>query len=421
VGLFSATKSYEFQGYLLAQREQVVEGRVVARDQLEAEEKILARGIQPVEIVAKRLPGGRKPKTEDLALFSKQLANLLQSGVPPLSAIETLISVQSKRYFRDVLESMYEVLQMGLSLSNAFAERPDVFPERIVKMIAAGETQGRLVESLQMLAEEYTREASLRKHLKSALAYPIVVIVVAFLVFSVIVLMVVPKFAAIYEQAGLNMSFLTKFFVFLSHPVTYLLVVLGMIGLFSGTFIALKLARGENDDVFDNIKLKIPGIGPILYQVATIRFLRTLQAGRSAGLVSPVALDMAIGVLGNKVMAKKVAQALERVQAGEPLADSVADCGAFDPLTASMLRVSLDTGAGSDEMISSVIKILEEELEAKVNAFKSVVEPVAIVVVGLVVGSILVSLYMPMFQLYSKFGQQVQQGGDTSVQAPSGG
>lgn len=386
---------------------------VKARGELEADSKqavsdqLKQRGLIVLEIADKHasreieLPGQKRVNASELAVFSRQLATMITSGMSILRALYVLEWQTENKFLKETIVAVRKDVEAGLSLSDSLARHPKVFNPLFVAMAQAGEAGGVLEDALLRVADQLEKDASLRRQIRSAMVYPILVIVFAVGVMMALVAFLVPVFEGVFKQFGGELPSITKVSVFLSHAVTgyWWLIFL----LTAGTIVSfLKWKKSSwGRPQWDHFRLRIPmKIGTIVQQVAVARWSRTLSSLTSAGVPLLLALDITGRTGGNVAVEEAMEGVIASVKRGGTIAAPLAQAPIFPVMVTHMVGVGEETGA-LDTMLSKVAEFYEDQVEASVKALTSILEPIMIIVIGSIVGFIVISMYLPLFTVYN--------------------
>ncbi len=345
----------------------------------------------------------RRIKAEHLTIATRQLATMISSGMSILRAlyvIEEQAADQSDK-LRDAFVGVRKDVEAGLPLSQALKRHPAVFNELYVGMVAAGETGGKLEETLRRVADQLEADDSLRRKVKAAMMYPALIISFAIVVVLALVAFLIPVFEDVFKQFGGDLPFITKITVGASHALTdRWYFVIGGVALVAYVFLRWKKSeRGHKQ--WDAFKLKVPfKIGDVVHKVALARFSRTFSALVSAGVPMLEAIDITGRTAGNWVIEKGMADILESVKRGGTLAAPMrANPDAFPSMVTQMVSVGEETGA-LETMFSKIADFYEDQVDTAVKALTSLLEPLMIIFVGAIVGFIIISMYLPLFSVY---------------------
>lgn len=375
---------------------------------------------QLVEVYLRRLniiPIKIKPKKEttfalfkrksvsgkELTVFTRQFAVVLEAGLPIVKSLEVLAEQQKNPYFKNVIKDIKLKVETGSTLSDAMAEYPKVFDSLYVHMVKSGESSGNLDVVLKRLAGYLERILSLKSKVKHAMVYPSVIVFVTIAVISIIMLFVIPKFAEIYSSAGQALPLPTQILINISNNFGKILIV--FIILLAGLIIGIRYYRNTEKGRYTTDKLifSLPLLGELFKKAAVARVARTLANLIGGGVPLLPALTIAGETSGNKVLEKAMEEVRINVSAGQSLADPMFYTGVFPYLLVEMVRVGELTGRLED-MLNRVADFFEEEVDRMVSTLSTLVEPVLIVFLGIVIGGILISLYLPIFKLGEVIG-----------------
>jgi type IV pilus assembly protein PilC len=381
-------------------------GEVEAESKQIVSDQLKQRGLIVLEIADKHaskeleIPFFNRIKPGDLTIMTRQLATMVNSGMTILRALYVLEAQTENDKLVATLTAVRKDVEAGLPLSDALERHPKVFNPLFVAMTRAGETGGVLDSALNRVADQLESADSLRRQVKAAMAYPLVVMVFAFSVLIALVVFLVPVFVGTFKQFGGDLPTITKFTVGLSHAMTgywYAFIIGGFAG--SWAFRKWKATDGGRK-TWDTFKLRIPmKIGDIVQKIALARWSRTLSALVSAGVPLMSALEITGQTAGNWCVEKAMGDVIESVRQGGTIADPLKNAPVFPGMVTHMIGVGEETGA-MDTMLSKIADFYEDQVAAAVKQLASILEPVMIVVVGGMVGFIVVSMYMPLFKVY---------------------
>ncbi len=340
-------------------------------------------------------------KASELAIFSRQLATMITSGMSILRSLYVLEEQTEGKLLKETIVAVRKDVEAGLSLSDAMARHPKVFSPLFVAMTQAGEAGGVLEDALMRVADQLEKDASLRRQIRSAMIYPTLVIVFAVGVMLALVAFLVPVFEGVFKQFGGSLPSITQVSVGMSHAVTgYWWLMFLLAAAAAIAFIKWKKsARGRPQ--WDRLRLKVPlKIGMIVQLVAIARWSRTLSSLTRAGVPLLLALEITGKTGGNVVVEKAMEGVIASVKRGGTIAAPLAQAPIFPPMVTHMVGVGEETGA-LDSMLDKVADFYEDQVEAAVKALTSILEPVMIIVIGGIVGFIVVSMYLPLFTVYN--------------------
>ena len=344
----------------------------------------------------------RKVKLDDLAMFSRQLLTLLESGIPLTRALHTLSYQTTNRDLSEVISQTAQSVDSGMSFSDSLMNFPDVFSSMYINMIKSGEVSGNLDEVLKQLSDQLDREKSLRDNIKAATFYPIVVLCFAFVVLIAMLVGVVPIFMNYFPE-GMELPVITKIVMGISNSLRsyWYLYILAVIALVYGIRYYLQTPSGSR--AWDRIRFKLPVIGPLLYRVVMARFARIMSTLLPGGIPVLQALETAGPAAGSTLVAESINVTGVKIQEGKNLAVPLEESGIFSPMLVQMVAVGEESG-NLPEMLSRVAGFYEEEVATMAKGLASVIEPLLIIVVGCIVAFIVISLYLPMFNVITTIG-----------------
>ena len=389
---------------------QHAKGEVDAESKQSVADQLKAKGLIVLEIAEKgraskdiELPMMNRIKIGDLAILSRQLATMVSSGMTILRALYVLEAQTENKKLAEVLVDVRKDVEAGLPLSDALERHSKVFSPLFIAMTRAGETGGVLEDSLLRIADQLEKEESLRRQVKSAMAYPIVILTFAMVVMLAMVAFIVPVFASVFEELGdAKLPKMTQFTMGISDVVTgyWYLLILGTGGLVFGFLKWKKTPKGRG--MWQRFLLRVPfKIGDIFQKVALARWSRTFSALMGAGVPLLQAIDITAQTAGNIVVEEAMANVTTSVKAGGTIAQPLMDSPVFPSMVGHMVKVGEETGALTT-MLSKIGDFYEDQVAASVKALTSILEPVMIVIVGGIVGFIVISMYLPLFSVYDQ-------------------
>lgn len=343
-----------------------------------------------------------RPGIREKALFANKLAALVDAGVPIVRSLDLMARQQRMPLFKRALTAVSTDVNQGGSLGAALRRWPKVFDKLTIAMVEAGEAGGVLDESLRRLAKLLEGNAKLQNQIKGAMGYPVAVLVIAVLVFLGMTIFLIPTFAGIFEDLGAELPLFTQLMVDLSKMLrssfSLLLVLVLTVAawLFSRYY-----ATSEGRRRVDGLLLQLPLFGDLIQKTATAKFCRTFSSLTRAGVPILLSLEIVQETAGNAVIADAIVASRQDVQEGIPLSVALGRKQVFPDLALSMLAIGEETGQ-MDTMLSKVADFYEDEVEASVKALTSMLEPAMIVIVGGIVGSILLAMYLPMFSIFDQ-------------------
>ncbi len=361
------------------------------------------QGINPTKVRKKTKPlfggGGRRIKPQDIAVFSRQLATMMAAGVPMVQGFEIVAGGQSNPRMRDMLLDIKNSIESGSSLSEALGRHPVHFDELYTNLVQAGEQAGVLDTLLDEIATYKERIEEIKGKIKKAMFYPAAVIAVAVIVSLVLLIYVVPQFQAIFQDAGADLPAFTLMIIGVSNWLQDkgFLVFVGIVVAIAG-LIFLKKRSLAFAHLLDRIVLRIPIIGQIMHNSAIARFARTLATTFAAGVPLVDALETVSGATGNSVYGNAVKRIRDDVSIGHQLQLAMRQVDLFPHMVIQMTAIGEESGA-LDKMLKKVAEFYETEVNNAVDALSSLLEPLIMVVIGVLVGSLVVGMYLPIFKL----------------------
>ena len=361
------------------------------------------QGINPITVKKKSKPlfggAGSRVKAKDVAIFSRQLATMLKSGVPLVTSFQIIAGGQKNPKMRTIVDKIRGEVEAGGTLHEALAEYPVQFDELYVNLVKAGESAGVLDTILDSVATHKERIESIKGKIKKALYYPAAVIAVAIIVSSILLIYVVPQFESIFKSFGADLPAFTKMVVnaskFMQSKGVYVLG--GMVAVIVGLVMAKKRSK-RFAHMIDRLSLKIPVVGEILQQAAIARFCRTLAITFAAGVPLVDALKIVSGATGNRIYDEAATRIRGDVTVGHQLQLAMQQTDLFPPMVVQMAAIGEEAGS-LDAMLVKVAEAYEEEVSNAVDALSSLLEPAIIVFVGIVVGTMVIAMYLPIFKM----------------------
>jgi type IV pilus assembly protein PilC len=382
-------------------------GEVEADSKQAVSDQLKQRGLIVLDIADKHasleieLAFMKRVKANELAVFSRQLSTMISSGMSILRSLYVLEEQTESKFLKETIVAVRKDVEAGLPLSDAMARHPKVFNQLFVAMTQAGEMGGVLEDSLQRVADQLQKDAALRRQIRSAMIYPTLVITFAVGVMMALVAFLVPVFESVFKQFGGELPKLTKVSVFLSHAVTgYWWLIFG--GAAGALVVFLKWKSSSwGRPQWDRFRLHVPmKIGTIVQQVAVARWSRTLASLTGAGVPLLQALDIVGKTGGNVAVEEAMEGVIASVKRGGSIAAPLAQAPIFPAMVTHMVGVGEETGA-LDAMLDRIAEFFEEQVEAAVKALTSILEPIMIIVIGSMVGFIVISMYLPLFDVYN--------------------
>jgi len=340
-------------------------------------------------------------KARELAVFTRQFAVMIASGLPLVQALELLAEQQENKGLKHTLETVRTSVEGGATLSSSFGHHPKVFDSLYTNLVQAGEAGGVLEGVLQRLSTYIEKAVKLRRAVRSALIYPISVLVIATGVIILLLWKVVPIFATLFVGLDATMPLPTRFVIALSHFVGHFAWIIILAGVAAVVALKQYYATRKGREVIDAFILKIPVVGILMRKIAVARFSRTLATLITSGVPMLESLDITGRTAGNAVVEKAITRVRADVEAGRTIADPLRQSGVFPNMVVQMVSVGEHTGA-LDSMLQKIADFYEEEVDTAVADLLTLLEPMIILFLGVVVGGVVISMYLPLFSLIAK-------------------
>jgi type IV pilus assembly protein PilC len=348
-----------------------------------------------------QIGSGVDPK--DLVKFIRQFATMIDAGLPLVQCLDILANQEPNRFFAAALRDIKSTVEQGATFSDALRKHPKIFDDLFVNLVQAGEVGGILDSILNRLAVYIEKRVKLGRQVRGALTYPIAVILIMIVVMVVLMTFVIPAFEGMFAEFGAKdaLPALTKYVIATSKAfVSYLPVtIVGTIGFAVGAVYTYRSPRGKK--IVHRVMLKLPILGPVLQKIAVARFTRTLGTLLASGVPILDALDIVAKTAGNVVIEEGLMYARARISEGKNMAEPLGEIRVFPGMVVQMIAVGEQTGA-LDTMLNKIADFYEEEVDVAVAALTSLLEPMLMVIVGAMVGTVLVSMYLPIFDLAGK-------------------
>ena len=355
------------------------------------------------EGTANRKKRGGSIKMRDIVIFTRQFSTMINAGLPLVQALDILATQSENPALKDVTRQVVFDVESGNTLADAMRKHPKAFSELYVNMVAAGEAGGILDTILMRLAVFMEKNDALVRKVKGAMIYPAVIISVAAIAITVLLIFVIPTFQTMFESANIALPLPTRIVIGLSHALkTYWYMIAGAI---IGTFVSVKkyYQTPSGKLTIDRKLLKLPVLGDVLRKSAVSRFTRTLGTLISSGVSILDGLEITAKTAGNRVIQDAIMESRASIAGGETIAAPLKKSQVFPPMVISMIAVGEQTG-GLDEMLSKIADFYDEEVDAAVSGLLALMEPVMIVFLGVVVGGMVVSMYLPIFDMVNAAG-----------------
>ena len=336
---------------------------------------------------------------KDLQIFTRQLATMIDAGLPLVQCLDILAAQSPNKTFARILGQVKSAVEQGATFSDALRRHPRVFDDLYVNLVAAGEIGGILDTILNRLAVYIEKAVKLRGQIKSALFYPVGIMVIAIGVIAVMLVKVIPTFENMYKEMGhAELPAATKFVINISHGFInrWYLYVGSVIGLVVGSTMMRRTEGGK--EIFDRVLLHLPVMGGTLRKIVVARFTRTLGTLLTSGVPILDALDICARTAGNKVVEQGIMKARDKISEGHDMAGPLAESRVFPTMVVQMIGVGEQTGA-MDQMLQKIADFYEEEVDSAVTALTSLIEPIMMAFLGVVVGGLIIAMYLPIFKL----------------------
>jgi type IV pilus assembly protein PilC len=345
---------------------------------------------------------GSGVSSKDLQIFTRQLATMIDAGLPLVQCLEILSAQTPNKVFARILGQIKSSVEQGSTFSEALRRHPKVFDELYVNLVAAGEVGGILDTILNRLAVYIEKAVKLRSQVRSAMFYPTAILIVAIGVIAVMLIKVIPTFENMYKDmgGGAKLPAPTRVVMNISHGFVdrWYIFVGTLIGLVVGVIAMRRTPRGR--EIWDRLMLNVPVIGSVLRKIVVSRFTRTLGTLLSSGVPILDALDICAKTAGNRVVQNGINKARDKISEGHDMAGPLADSRVFPSMVVQMIGVGEQTGA-MDQMLQKIADFYEEEVDAAVTAMTSLIEPIMMAFLGVVVGGLIIAMYLPIFNLAS--------------------
>ncbi|QDP72537.1 type II secretion system F family protein [Legionella israelensis] len=380
-------------------------GEIEARSMAIAKADLRRQGIITKKVIKKRKSlfdrANKKITQADITVFSRQLATMIEAGIPLVQSFDIVAKGQSNKRVQDLINTIKNDVETGLTLAESLAKHPAYFNDLFCNLVDAGEKSGSLEVMLNKVATYKEKIESIKKKIKKALTYPIAVMVIAFLVTAGLLIFVVPQFESLFQGFGADLPAMTRMVIRLSETFqAYWYIIFGVLALAVYAFIYAKNHSPNFAQGVDRVMLKFPVIGPILEKAAIARFSRTLSITFAAGLPLVDALKSVAGATGNILFAKATDKIREEVSTGQQMQLAMENTHMFPNMVVQMVAIGEESGA-LEQMLSKVADFYEEEVDNAVDSLSSLLEPLIMAILGILVGGLVVAMYLPIFKLGS--------------------
>ena len=341
-----------------------------------------------------------KVSLPEISLFSRQLSTMLEAGIPILDAVEDLASQTPNRFFSNVLSSICNEIREGSHFSQALSKYPKVFGPLYVSLVVAGEESGNLVEVLKDLSSELEDQLSMLRKVRQAVSYPMVILVFFIAVVSFVFLYLIPKFQGIFESFGVELPFFTRVILNISRFSLKFFPFLLLAVIILAIFLTWYKNTSDGRRRIDSIKLKLPVFGDIFLKVGLARFSRSLSTLLQGGVSIITALDIVAKTAGNTILQQYIEKIRAGVIKGELFGSEMRKYRIFPNMMVRMVVVGEETGK-TDDMLNRVSKFFRDEVDVTLNILSSILEPILIIGLGVIVGTVVLAIYLPIFKLAS--------------------
>ena len=385
-------------------RQGVVTLEVDAPNRTDAVNRIRLKG-KPISVEEKVMGSkeivlfqSKKIKLKDISLFCKQMSVMLESGIPLNNAVDILEQQATSKNLKSSLKIVSKSLKEGSQLSKAMLDQEGMFPDLLIRMVQAGEKTGKLDEVLEKMSEHYTKELKTSRQIQGAMIYPAVLAFLAVAAVLALLYVVIPSFSGIFEQSGMAMPLPTRIVLAASNFVrSSWYILFGVTGILVFLFLRYRSTEAGRYQL-DRLKLNLPVIKGPMQKIVTARFASTLAILTSAGIPLVEAIESAAATTNNAVVIEKMKIANEGLQKGERLTGMITSTGLFPPMMLSMVKIGEESGS-LESMLVKTSDYYEEELETAIKQLLSLLEPAMIIVMGVIIGGIVASVMLPMFEL----------------------
>lgn len=385
-------------------RQGVVTLEVDAPNRTDAVNRIRLKG-KPISVEEKVMGSkeivlfqSKKIKLKDISLFCKQMSVMLESGIPLNNAVDILEQQATSKNLKSSLKIVSKSLKEGSQLSKAMLDQEGMFPDLLIRMVQAGEKTGKLDEVLEKMSEHYNKELKTSRQIRGAMIYPAVLAFLAVGAVLALLYIVIPSFSGIFEQSGMAMPLPTRIVLAASNFVrSYWYILFGVTGILVFLFLRYRSTEAGRYQL-DRLKLNLPVIKGPMQKIVTARFASTLAILTSAGIPLVEAIESAAATTNNAVVIEKMKIANEGLQKGERLTGMITATGLFPPMMLSMVKIGEESGS-LESMLVKTSDYYEEELETAIKQLLSLLEPAMIIVMGVIIGGIVASVMLPMFEL----------------------
>lgn len=391
----------------------VVKGSMEAASENAVVGKLRAQGLLPLEVLPVSKTGlnqeipwfEKRVKLDDLAVLTKQLSGLINAGLPLLRALTVLIEQTENKKLASALTAVHSDIEGGKAFSVALSAHPEVFPPLMISLVRVGETGGFLGGALASVAVSYRSDVDLQQKIKSALTYPIIVLILAGLGVAAMLTFVVPIFEGMFASMGGELPLPTQILVVLSRNMVWILPLVAIVIVVGVVWHRRVKDTERYRDIVDPIKLKLPVFGTLITKIAVARFARNLSMMLKAGVPLLHALEIVGKAANNRAIELALVDVSTSISQGRSFSRPLANAEVFPPLVAQMVSVGEEAGTLPD-MLESIADFYEAEVNTASEQLTATIEPILISLLGVVIGGMVISLYLPMFSLYDIMGKQ---------------
>ncbi|POH68481.1 MULTISPECIES: type II secretion system F family protein [Cryobacterium] len=403
-----STQAYAYKGRDAAGR--IVKGRVDASSELAVTSRLRTMGLTPISIAEASAGTGlnreiniggfrKRVKLADLAIMSRQMATMISSGLSLLRTLNILAEQTESKALADILGKVRSDVETGSALSDAMQQHAEDFPPLMINMVRAGETGGFLENSLTSIADSFEADVKLRGTIKSALTYPVIVLIMAIVAVAAMLIFIVPVFKGMFEGLGGTLPLPTQMLVWLSEMMIYIVPVVVIGSVFFTVWWHKNRHTERVRKVIDPLKLKLPVFGPLMTKIAVARFTRNFSAMIGAGVPILKALQIVGETSGSWVVEMALRNVAESVRQGKSIAGPLANEPIFPAMVTQMIAVGEDSGS-LEQMLGKIADFYDAEVESTTEQLTSLIEPLMVAFIGVVVGGMIVALYLPVFDIF---------------------
>jgi type IV pilus assembly protein PilC len=386
------------KGEIEASTEEAVNSELIRRKITPTKIKLKPKDI--FENVAFMQP---KVKQADIIIFCRQFSTMIDAGLPIIQCLDILYTQNENKTFKNILKEIKGNVESGQTFAEALKKYPKQFDDLFVNMIAAGEAGGILDSILRRLSSYMEKAAKLKAKIKGGMTYPIVTMVIAVIVVAIIMVFVIPVFEDMFEGMGSALPAPTQLVVNMSRIIkSNILYIIGFIGVL--IFLIRRFYKTEKGQVLmDDLFLRVPLFGPLIRKAAVSKFTRTMGTMLTSGVAILDALDIVAKTAGNKTIEKAVYETRSAISEGRTMSDPLSESGVFPSMVCQMIAVGESTGA-LDSMLTKIADFYDEEVDQAVENMTSLIEPFMLVFLGVVIGGLVISMYLPIFKMASAMG-----------------